>query len=67
MFSCNALLPAFGAKPPMEERPKLAAWWNHVQTRPSVKKGLRDAGSHGREAAAIGPHFDFHSLLALRN
>ena len=40
MFFCNALLPNFGAKPPMEGHPKLAAWWNHVQTRPSAKKGL---------------------------
>src|ERR1700730_10409818 len=40
IFFCNAVLPSFGAKPPMEGRPKTAAWWNHVQTRPSVKKGL---------------------------
>jgi glutathione S-transferase len=40
IFFCNALLPSFGAKPPMEGRPKLAAWWNHVQTRPSAKKGI---------------------------
>jgi glutathione S-transferase len=40
MFFCNVLLPSFGAKPPMEGHPKLTAWWNHVQTRPSAKKGL---------------------------
>jgi len=33
-------LPGFGAKAPLEGRPKLAAWWTKVQTRPSVKKGL---------------------------
>ena len=36
----TALLPMFGAKPPLEGRPKLAAWWTHVQTRPSVKKAM---------------------------
>src|SRR5215471_2405997 len=30
-FAVN-LLGSFGAKPPLESRPKLAAWWNHVQT-----------------------------------
>ena len=35
-------LAVFGAKPPLEGRPKLAAWWNNVQTRPSVKKGLAE-------------------------
>ena len=40
MFFVTNLLPMFGAKPPGEGRPKLASWWNHVQTRPSVKKGL---------------------------
>jgi len=38
-FAVN-LMPAFGAKPAFEGRPKLHAWWNHVQTRPSVKKAL---------------------------
>ncbi len=38
-FAVN-LLGMFGAKPPLEGRPKLAAWWSHVQTRPSVKKAL---------------------------
>ena len=40
IFFCNALLPMFGAKPALEGRPKIAAWWTHVQTKPSVKKGL---------------------------
>ena len=51
MFFCNALLPNFGAKPPMEGHPKLAAWWNHVQTRPSAKKGL---GEMQEALAAMG-------------
>jgi glutathione S-transferase len=38
-FAVN-MLGMFGAKPPLEGRPKLAAWWAHVQTRPSVKKAL---------------------------
>jgi len=38
-FTVN-LLGMFGAKPPLEGRPKVAAWWTHVQTRPSVKKAL---------------------------
>ncbi len=40
MFFATNLLPAFGAKPALEGRPKLAAWWNKVQMRPAVKKGL---------------------------
>lgn len=42
LFFAVSLLPMFGAKPPLEGRPKLAAWWTHVQTRPSVKKGLAE-------------------------
>lgn len=42
LFFAVNLLPMFGAKPPLEGRPKLAAWWTHVQTRPSVKKGLAE-------------------------
>lgn len=38
-FAVN-LLGMFGAKPPLEGRPKLGAWWAHVQTRPSVKKAI---------------------------
>jgi glutathione S-transferase len=40
IFFCNTLLPMFGAKPALEGRAKIAAWWTHVQTRPSVKKGI---------------------------
>jgi glutathione S-transferase len=40
LFFCNTLLPMFGAKPALEGRPKIAAWWTQVQTRPSVKKGI---------------------------
>jgi glutathione S-transferase len=39
MFFTTNLLPAFGAQP-LDGHPKIAAWWKHVQTRPSVKKGL---------------------------
>jgi glutathione S-transferase len=40
-FAVN-LLGMFGTKPPLESRPKVAAWWTHVQTRPSVKKALAE-------------------------
>jgi len=40
MFFAVNLLGMFGAKPPLESRPKLAAWWAQTQTRPSVKKAL---------------------------
>jgi glutathione S-transferase len=42
MIFATAMLSTFGAKPPLEGRPKLAAWWTHVQTRPSVKKALAE-------------------------
>ena len=42
IFFVTNLLPGFGAKPPLEGRPKLAAWWNYVQTRPSVQKALAE-------------------------
>jgi glutathione S-transferase len=38
-FFLTNLLPAFGLQA-LDGRPRLAAWWKHVQTRPSVKKGL---------------------------
>jgi len=44
MFFAVNLLGMFGAKPPLEGRPKIAAWWAHVQTRPSVKKVLGEMG-----------------------
>ena len=43
MFFATNLLPAFGAQP-LDGRPRIAAWWTHVQTRPSVKKGLGEMG-----------------------
>lgn len=39
MFFVTNLAPLFGVQP-LEGHPKLAAWWTHVQSRPSVKKGL---------------------------
>jgi len=39
-FFVSNLLPSFGAQAPLEHRPKLSAWWNKVQERPSVKKAL---------------------------
>jgi glutathione S-transferase len=43
IFFVTNLGPAFGLKP-LDGHPKLAAWWTHVQTRPSVKKGLGEMG-----------------------
>jgi glutathione S-transferase len=43
MFFATNLGPAFGIKP-FDGNPKLAAWWTHVQTRPSVKKALGEMG-----------------------
>ncbi|MGH7857603.1 MAG: glutathione S-transferase family protein [Candidatus Binatia bacterium] len=40
MFFANLLLPMLGAPAPLEGRPKLAAWWESVQKRPSVQKVL---------------------------
>ncbi len=42
VFFVVNLLPGFGAKPPLEGRPRLAAWWKKVQERPSVKKALAE-------------------------
>lgn len=42
LFFATNMLPGFGAKPPLEGRPKLGAWWEKVQTRPSVKKALAE-------------------------
>jgi glutathione S-transferase len=43
MFFATNLLPAFGAQP-LDGRPRVAAWWKHVQSRPSVKKALGEMG-----------------------
>ncbi|MGH7986895.1 MAG: glutathione S-transferase family protein [Candidatus Binataceae bacterium] len=42
-FAVN-LLPGFGAKPPLEGRTRLAAWWSKVQERQSVSKALAEMG-----------------------
>ena len=44
VFFITNMLPGFGAKPPLEGRPKLTAWWTKVQTRPSVGKALGEMG-----------------------
>jgi glutathione S-transferase len=43
MFFVTNLMPLFGIQP-LDGHPKLAAWWTHVQSRPSVKKGLAEMG-----------------------
>jgi len=40
IFLMVNVLRQFGAKGPLEGRPKLAAWWQQVQERPSTKKVL---------------------------
>jgi glutathione S-transferase len=45
-FAVN-FLPAFGAKSPFEGRPKLKAWWDRIQQRPSTQKVL------GEQQAAL--------------
>lgn len=42
IFFATNMLPGFGAKPPLEDRPKIAAWWTKVQERASVKKALSE-------------------------
>lgn len=42
IFFATNMLGAFGSKPAMEGRPKLAGWWSRVQQRPSVTKGLAE-------------------------
>ncbi len=44
IFFVTNMLPGFGAKPPLDGRPKLAAWWTKVQTRPSVGKAMGEMG-----------------------
>ena len=41
-FFANLMLPLLGSKPFTEGRPKLAAWWSHVQKRPAVEKVLAE-------------------------
>jgi glutathione S-transferase len=40
IFLMTNLLPMFGAKTPLENRPRLTAWWAQVQERPSTKKTI---------------------------
>jgi len=42
VFIISNILPLFGAKSPLENRPKLTAWWGQVQERPSTKKTLAE-------------------------
>jgi glutathione S-transferase len=44
-FFFVSMLPEFGAKSPLEGRPKYDAWWNKVQPRPSVSKALAEMGA----------------------
>jgi glutathione S-transferase len=37
-FGATRLMPMAGLGSPMEGRPKLAAWWTHVQTHPAVAR-----------------------------
>jgi glutathione S-transferase len=46
-FFMSTFLPQFGSKGPFEGRPKLKAWWDRVQERPSAKKVL------GEQQAAL--------------
>lgn len=47
LFLMVNILPQFGAQPPLEGRPKLAAWWARVQERPSIRQTL------GEQQAAL--------------
>lgn len=42
MFFANLLLPMLGGPPPVDGRPKLAAWWAQAQTRAAVQKVLAE-------------------------
>src|SRR5215469_17602723 len=42
IFIANNTLQFLGAKPAIEDRPKVFRWWSAVQTRPSVKKALTE-------------------------
>ena len=45
IFFMNTFLPAFGQKPAIEGRPKLAAWWGKIQDRDSTKRVLGEQGA----------------------
>jgi glutathione S-transferase len=40
IFIMVNILPMFGAKGPLENRPKLTAWWRRIQERPGPKRAL---------------------------
>jgi glutathione S-transferase len=40
IFLLVNIMPMFGAKAPLQARPKLAAWWGQVQARPSTRQTL---------------------------
>ncbi|MGE0518274.1 MAG: glutathione S-transferase family protein [Candidatus Binatia bacterium] len=42
LFLASGVLPQFGAKGPLEGRPRLTALWERAQTRPSTKKVLTE-------------------------
>lgn len=44
MFFITNLMPMFGVQA-LEGHPRIAAWWTHAQTRPSVKKALAEMGA----------------------
>jgi glutathione S-transferase len=47
IFLLVNIMPMFGAKAPLQARPKLAAWWGQVQARPSTRQTL------GEQQAAL--------------
>lgn len=47
IFFLSGFLPQFGSKGPFEGRPKIKAWWDRIQERPSTKKVL------GEQQAAL--------------
>ena len=42
IFLMVNILPQFGAKSPLEGRPKIAGWWTRIQQRPSTKNTLEE-------------------------
>jgi glutathione S-transferase len=47
IFFMSNFLSQFGSKGPFEGRPKLKAWWDRIQERPSTKKVI------GEQQAAL--------------
>ena len=44
------ILPLLGAKPPIEARPKLAAWWDGIQKQAAPARVLAEMGEASKEA-----------------